>query len=524
VRKPPIRKLTIYLLREGVARDEAFREEATFDDHLVPVLRADVPSLFTSSKPPREPSWVGYVGQHVAEPITGLLVASAGAVLLLEAANRLLAIAWGQGRHLLDATKIQPEFGLRCVLNGVEPSQLKSVDAKTIDETTVHTRRDVSRDSDLATFGLDVAQDLLRGVTGTPRDKTLGERLTGADPLGITTAATLPQLPALCERLLDVYAADTYKERFDFIDHLRLEKDKGRIEKLNDRLITALSAHELTDVHLAAPEPLDWLDLAGFRFKSRKRDRPELLQDPRITTYLDQLREDPTVDGLKRDRMYAFSLQSDDVMNSWPIYQCIVYQEQDDDSLYVLSTGDWYCVDNEYRRQVETEVRAIAKFEDLPAARPGTSESDYNVAAASALDGACMDKQLVRADGLEGMELCDVLLKDLTLIHVKHRGASSTLSHLFAQGTNSTERLLLDPGFRREAREAVKSIRRDFATVVPLHRPDSRQCTVVFAVITRSTRATPLTLPFFSVVGLRAAARILDGFGVDVKVAEVHEE
>ena len=289
-------------------------------------------------------------------------------------------------------------------------------------------------------------------------------------------------------------------------------------------MIAALGAHELTDVHLAAPEPLDWVDLAGFRFRDRKRDRPELLQDPRITTYLDQLQQDLTVERLKRDRMYAFSLESDDVMNSWPVYQCIVYQEQIDDRLYVLSTGDWYCVDNEYRRQVEAEVRSIATFDDLPAARPGTRESDYNVAAASTLDGACMDKQLVRAGGLEGMELCDVLLKDLVLIHVKHRGASSTLSHLFAQGTNSTERLLLDPGFRREARDVVKAVRRDFATVIPLHRPDSRQCTVVFAVITRSTRATPLTLPFFSVVGLRAAARILDGFGVVVRVAEVHEE
>ena len=42
-------------------------------------------------------------------------------------------------------------------------------------------------------------------------------------------------------------------------------------------------------------------------------------------------------------------------------------------------------------------------------------------------------------------------------------------------------------------------------------------------MITRSERKTPLTLPFFSVVSLRAAAERLRAFGFAVSVAEVHE-
>lgn len=71
--------------------------------------------------------------------------------------------------------------------NTVAPDGLKSVDAKTIEETTLHTRRDVSRDSAFAAFGLDPSRDLLRAVTGTPQDGTLAHRLTGADSLGIWT-------------------------------------------------------------------------------------------------------------------------------------------------------------------------------------------------------------------------------------------------------------------------------------------------------------------------------------------------
>ncbi|MBS1887125.1 MAG: hypothetical protein JSU06_08040 [Actinobacteria bacterium] len=43
-------------------------------------------------------------------------------------------------------------------------------------------------------------------------------------------------------------------------------------------------------------------------------------------------------------------------------------------------------------------------------------------------------------------------------------------------------------------------------------------------MITRSTRDTPLTLPFFSLVNLRAAARRLRAYRFKVSVAEVHED
>ena len=106
------------------------------------------------------------------------------------------------------------------VLNTVAPDQLKSVDAKTIEETTLHRRRDASRDSSFAAFGLDVSRDLLRAVTGTPQDATLAHRLAGSDALGIWTRAELPDLPVLAARLLTEYRSEAYKRHFDFVDFL----------------------------------------------------------------------------------------------------------------------------------------------------------------------------------------------------------------------------------------------------------------------------------------------------------------
>ncbi len=116
-----------------------------------------------------------------------------------------------------------------------------------------------------------------------------------------------------------------------------------------------------------------------------------------------------------------------------------------------------------------------------------------------------------------------VLTRDGGLVHVKTRGSSSTLSHLFAQGVNSAERLLRDDAFREAMRAIVEAADASFESVVPTSRPDPRDHEVTFVVITRSDRATPLTLPFFSVISLRAAARTLGNFGFPVTVAAVRQ-
>ena len=66
----------------------------------------------------------------------------------------------------------------------------------------------------------------------------------------------------LASRLLQAHEATAYKKNFDFIGYLRPENDPGRVEELDGQLVQALAARELDDVYLAAPETLDWLELA----------------------------------------------------------------------------------------------------------------------------------------------------------------------------------------------------------------------------------------------------------------------
>lgn len=524
-KKKRLEKLTISLLKEELGRDDVLRKDKAVVGHRIRTIDKTRDSLFTDAVPPHPATWVAYLDPHTPSDLKAILSsASASAVLVLEASERIFAVTWGHGRHRLESDNFVQDFGLKVVLNTVAPDQLKSVDAKTIDETTVHTRRDLSRDSSFAAFGLDPVRDLLRAVTGTPRDPTLAHRLTGSDSLGIHTREQVPDLIGLAGRLLDAYEDDAYRENFDFIDYLRPERNHARKVQLDEALVEALQKREIDDVHLAAPETLDWLDIKGFRYHTPySSDR--LDADPRISAYLD-LHEGSEIsfDRLKSDRVAAIRASDEGVANDWQVYKCLVYQVELDGFLFVLSAGEWFRVDSDYRSRVEAEVEALPKCTDLPEAELGTDEDTYNKKAAAALGALCMDKQLVYDGGPDKMEVCDVLTQDGRFIHVKLRGSSSTLSHLFTQGTNSAERLLRDEQFREEARALAAALDPAYADVIPLERPkNAADHEVTFAVITRSKRKTPLTLPFFSVVSLRAAAQRLDAFGFRVSVAAVPE-
>jgi uncharacterized protein (TIGR04141 family) len=522
-RKPRLQKLTISLLKPEFSREDALRDPDALTGYRVRELDAAVDSFFVQAAPPHPPRWARYLEGHVSPGLDDVVAASSSAVLLVQAGDRLFAVTFGQGRYLLEAEAFEHDFGLRVVLNRVAPDQLKSVDARTIDETTLHTRRDVSRESSFSAFALDVSRDLLRAVTGTPTDPSLAHRMTGSDSLGIETRAQIPELPALLGELLVAYQDTAYKTNFEFIDYLRPEKNPGRIRDLDAKLVDALQSGEITDAHVAAPETLDWVELDGFRF-STVADPEQRDSDPRISTYR-ETRPDRELDlsTLKSDRLIA-TRSDGQTLAEWPVYRCVVYQVEYEDYLYVLTGGQWFRVDLEYKNRIYARVAALERLTGLPDADAGTTERAYNEKAAGVLGALCIDGQLIQDTGPDKMELCDILTPDGGLIHVKHRGSSSTLSHLFSQGVNSAERLLLDQDFRSKARSLAAAADQAYSEVLPIDRPDSAKHTVSFVVITRSDRDTPLTLPFFSVVSLATAAQRLEGYLFKVSVAAVREQ
>jgi uncharacterized protein (TIGR04141 family) len=279
---------------------------------------------------------------------------------------------------------IVQDFGLKVVLNSVNPAQIKSVDARTFDELTVHTRRGVSHNSPLTAFELDVTRNLLRGITGTSDTPHLPGQITGAASLAMNTPVQLPQLPELGSALITTYKARRYRKHFRFIDDMRAERDPSTIETLDELLLDALKSGEITDMHLAIPEAVDWQEIAGVRFSFKQKGH-EPTPDPSISTYR-ALRNPAavTIDRLKKDKVQAVSaLDPSQLKGQWRVYDCIVFETVHNTYLYVLSGGDWYRVNRSYRESVEAFVRTIPELDvGLPTAIVGDDEGAYNERAA----------------------------------------------------------------------------------------------------------------------------------------------
>jgi uncharacterized protein (TIGR04141 family) len=531
---PTTRKLTLTwcLFKDGVDTDDADvlieePETGRLERYKIESLHGTRDSLFVKRTAAVPPGWVSLLVGHIPDnDLRRLVGGSSSAALLVPAGDRLLAVTFGYGRFLVRDEAIDQDFGLKVVLNCVDPAQIKSVDARTFDEITVHTRRGVSRSSSLNAFELDVSRNLLRGVTGTSAREGLPGQLTGAATLTINSAATLEQLPELAATLLKAYKARRYRNRFAFIDDLRAERDPETIERLEALLLAALRAGELTEIHLAIPEAVDWQQIAGVKFSIGER-KHQPMPDPRISTYLKLRKQrELTIEQVKRDRVLALgAVDEKQIVGRWRVYDCVVFEAEHDKHLYVLSGGDWYQVRKSYRDRVRAFVESLPVLKvGLPGALSSEDEDAYNQRAAAQIGALCLDRHLIKMGGRDSVEICDLLLSNGMLLHVKKRGRSSTLSHLFAQGVTSAELLLHDQEFLDEARSLVASANASFTSAVPARLQGREQIKVGYAVLSRSKRTdTPHGLPFFSLVSLQAAARHLRDAGIEVHIAHVPE-
>jgi uncharacterized protein (TIGR04141 family) len=324
---------------------------------------------------------------------------------------------------------------------------------------------------------------------------------------------------------VNTYNAKRYRKNFKFVDHMRAEQDPAVIEILDQKILAAWTDKDLTLMHLAIPEVVDWQEITGTQF-SIKRKQHSLTPDPKISVYWDLRGPDNmSVKRLKTDKVEAIGSTDGQVRGRWRVYDCLVFETDHDGHLYVLSSGDWYRIDKSYRDKVEKFAKTVTVLDlGLPPASLDDDEATYNEAAAKTIGAISLDGRPIGVGGVDRVELCDILTKDGTFIHVKKRGRSSTLSHLFAQGITSSELLLNDEAFRKDAAKLVSSINPGFTGAIPTSPGARDEIKVAYVVLSRGQRPDkPFGLPFFSLVSLQAATQRLRDAGIQVLAQEIKE-
>lgn len=522
-------KLTVLLLKDDIGEPEDALKEP---DKLVKYdLADDAPydgAFFVAKTVARAPTWEAFVQPALSKKLQNMFNAGASGVLILEAKKRFFAVTFGYGRNLLKPDCFVQGFGLRTALNRIDPARLRSMDLKTYQELVLSTRRQVSRGSELGTFGLDVARDLLRAVVGEPADGTFAKRLAGADALTLTVPITAKGLGKKCGTLLDAYQDDKYKTHFDWIDHLEEVRDAATVATLDGQLLEALIGGHTENVCLAPPEPIEWEEVDAFKIAGagRHTEFTDLDVDDYLAA-LDDKQDDLTVDKLKHYHVRVRYSGGDHFIDKWTVYSCLVWETEQQNQLYALVDGRWFRIDKSFATRVRKYVKEIpAPKNPLPDAQAGEHEEAYNVRVAAARnDLALLDQELVKpTDATTEIEVCDLLSTSRQFFHVKRKTRSATLSHLFSQGAVAAQAFLQDEKTRTDlAAILAKNKKNAFVPLVPKDRPTPSHYEIAYAVISKPKKGKPTPLPFFSQLNLMQHSKLLRGLGFTVTLQRVNE-
>ncbi len=531
-RQPKKTKLSIYLIKEAIENpEEIFRNEPGHEDI------EDIGTLYYWHSANHEPSWLQSFlgGRLTAETRNAIFGASARAVVLVRVqirpgVHRLFAVTFGNGWQYLNKDVFEERFGLLCTLNTIDPDQLRKVDSKNIASIPKDMSEQLSKAGVASDFAIDPEQSLIVGIAGVAADSgTFGKIVTGRDAFNVTVATDLSNIGDFLELCYKKYADKGYREQFDWIDHISQVRAPKRQSELDKQLLASIQPPNQPGTWMAVPDIVQWQQISGFRYSKNG----ELFDDIDLPNFLASLsnnaRQDLTIKTLKTRQIICVRTDQTQEYCHWNAYRCLYCEVHKDDIVFLLSGGKWYEIQGDYVTQINA---AYKKFRDAGSSTTlppmlldrqtnlFEREDEYSQRVAGRqADRACLDCKLIRHGSTHSkIEFCDIY-EPSRFIHVKKYGASSVLSHLFAQGLVPAELFLEDEEFRRKLNKKLPDALklRDVSA-----KPDVSGIEVVFAIA--SSRSGVLELPFFSKVTLTAARKQLERLGYKPSLLKIEAD
>ncbi|MCB9369611.1 MAG: TIGR04141 family sporadically distributed protein [Calditrichaeota bacterium] len=522
--KSKIWRLTLRLIKDStVNAEDALSSKGTLSKFPLSSGLDFNGTLFVKEPEGRPPDWVSFLSDGLKSSdrhkIENMYSQSLSAVLLVEITyrrkSRFFALTFGHGRHLLETNCSVQDFGLKVALNSVNPDSLRSIDAATIDDNTIQTRKQSSQQSSIDEFGVDTSRDLLRAVTGIPNDPKFANSVSGAEALAITLPIELNDLGNKCKEILKVYKGSKYKERFAWVDNVALVRSTSTISDLDRKLADKLLDKESIGVHMAPPAILPNID-SGFRFSTETDEgNPHAFLE--LSDFMSSIKSGARIDieALRRKHKVFVKNSLDGTMEpAWSVYDCLVFDTILDGSKYVLFSGKWYEVSKDFTIALARYVDKIPLSKlKAPNARSNEREDAYSKRATKSSGGKwiLLDKETVKVSTASGrIEICDILTDAGQFVHIKPWHQSSTLSHLFAQARISTDCLLNDSKYRESIKAKVPALMGALKAKLSANDVDPKSFEVVLAVISKSGYRWPTSFPFFSQLNLMHTSKWLN--------------
>lgn len=509
-------KLSIYLIKEGITEPTAILTNTNNK-----IIIEGIGDFYFGYSFPTTPSWVESFFLNKMTDKEKLKTSSAKGVLLIKIVEDgkeiFFVLSFGMGRHMVNKEVIEERFGLITALNTISTKSIRSIEKNNIAALSKLSKEQMSKDSEVNEFGIDIEQDLVRAVTGKSKSLAFGNIITGADSFSLSVKRDIENIKEFLVECYKQYQKKDYQEEFGWIDQIEEIKNPQKKESLDNLLIDKLNVKDIQNIWMAVPDLIEWSDIKGFKYLLRQKDylddlSLELFLDDRDTNFED-------IKQLQSKTVKAYSATTDEVTAHWSVYKCIYGEISEQDGLYVINNGKWYLVNTDFVSKVNKFYDSIELSDlDLPE-YAHKNEGDYSKNFVQN-NGSflCLDADNISyGGGHSKIEFCDLFSNDGKIIHLKRYGGSSVLSHLFFQGVVSGELFVSDPEFRVDLNRKLEG---QWKLIDPQSKPNATDYEIIYGIISNVDDDRP-HIPFFSKVSIKNATRRLVSYGYTVKLKRI---
>jgi uncharacterized protein (TIGR04141 family) len=515
--------LSIFLLRQD--RVAAFEKDLLGAGQDVLTLAAPLDG-YVIPLPVKQtvPQWVGPLNSILQNPTAlSLTGASPAALLVVHRGSETFVLTFGHAWMKLEDDWKEKDFGRRVALNSIRPDKLVEIEIEQVFAKWHVARERAPRASAVDEFGVEFDRDLVASIGGIPSHKILGKKLRGGTSLRVDVEFST--LGDVLDRSSGLFKSTAYRKHWPDIDNLSVVNDQVLIDKLEAQFDDELSdgAAEKKLVMFAPTylrEEVDAIDSYVFGRMTKAPVTSPYLFVQSWLDYLDREQREKTVSEAKTTSVHL--LDSDnEPFKRYSAFQCFGYELSFGAKNYILSSGTWWEVSQDFLKRVNKEVANIRPPQiDLPAWDQVESEGEYNKRCAQAAGFTFYDaKMLWYGGGHSQLEFCDVLhLNRKTLYFAKIPTQSSGMSHLVEQVRRTTELFFSPDGeYRKELRRITKVHHKGLSTEWLESRPRQGDWNICLV----SLGKTPAQLPFFARCGLYNLNRGLRKAGHKVSFLKV---
>jgi uncharacterized protein (TIGR04141 family) len=187
--------ITIHLIKEPYSVDDTYIREnelPTLDSHIVDIKGASYTCLYLRKNKSKRPDWSAlFPGLNWSKYQTNTF----SGLLIIDVSGRRFAITAGTGRFLLNPFAIEESFGFKTVINSVNPTAIRKIEKKTINQNPINSIEQLTRISGLQDFQIDFYTDIVSKLRAKSSISKLGTIIDGRDSLQISVERDVDEIP-----------------------------------------------------------------------------------------------------------------------------------------------------------------------------------------------------------------------------------------------------------------------------------------------------------------------------------------